>query len=180
MRISDWSSDVGSSDLADMLPIAPQRERSGVDRLNRSERVALDTRHLEETSNGIAGHAGMVLHRDLSGIFDLRIGCAHGSRQSGCRHRAGRADLALTADLGPGNGRVELDEHADRAGGQQDIVHARAIRTRPEIPIVAQHGGDDARGAVGGCSDDPSRSEEHTSELQSLMRISYAVFCLKK
>src|SRR3546814_4929337 len=30
-------------------------------------------------------------------------------------------------------------------------------------------------GAVGGTS----RSEEHTSELQSLMRISYAVFCLK-
>src|SRR3546814_7647475 len=27
---------------------------------------------------------------------------------------------------------------------------------------------------------DPQRSEEHTSELQSLMRISYAVFCLKK
>src|SRR3546814_8096701 len=27
---------------------------------------------------------------------------------------------------------------------------------------------------------DPERSEEHTSELQSLMRISYAVFCLKK
>src|SRR3546814_9633823 len=27
---------------------------------------------------------------------------------------------------------------------------------------------------------DPCRSEEHTSELQSLMRISYAVFCLKK
>src|SRR3546814_4606968 len=26
----------------------------------------------------------------------------------------------------------------------------------------------------------PNRSEEHTSELQSLMRISYAVFCLKK
>src|SRR3546814_9917641 len=26
----------------------------------------------------------------------------------------------------------------------------------------------------------PSRSEEHTSELQSLMRISYAVFCLKQ
>src|SRR3546814_2286114 len=26
----------------------------------------------------------------------------------------------------------------------------------------------------------PRRSEEHTSELQSLMRISYAVFCLKK
>src|SRR3546814_7173354 len=29
-------------------------------------------------------------------------------------------------------------------------------------------------------SNDVDRSEEHTSELQSLMRISYAVFCLKK
>src|SRR3546814_3409417 len=29
-------------------------------------------------------------------------------------------------------------------------------------------------------ADDHERSEEHTSELQSLMRISYAVFCLKK
>src|SRR3546814_8674059 len=30
------------------------------------------------------------------------------------------------------------------------------------------------------CAMTSSRSEEHTSELQSLMRISYAVFCLKK
>src|SRR3546814_8616743 len=30
------------------------------------------------------------------------------------------------------------------------------------------------------CKTDRRRSEEHTSELQSLMRISYAVFCLKK
>src|SRR3546814_3949378 len=41
------------------------------------------------------------------------------------------------------------------------------------------------RSAVGGSrlpvgSSASSRSEEHTSELQSLMRISYAVFCLKK
>src|SRR3546814_1061817 len=32
----------------------------------------------------------------------------------------------------------------------------------------------------GGLHDKVERSEEHTSELQSLMRISYAVFCLKK
>src|SRR3546814_6369154 len=40
---------------------------------------------------------------------------------------------------------------------------------------------DEGGGAVG-CSvlAYPCRSEEHTSELQSLMRISYAVFCLKK
>src|SRR3546814_2352643 len=30
------------------------------------------------------------------------------------------------------------------------------------------------------CRERQARSEEHTSELQSLMRISYAVFCLKK
>src|SRR3546814_2945277 len=36
------------------------------------------------------------------------------------------------------------------------------------------------RGGSLGEKRDPHRSEEHTSELQSLMRISYAVFCLKK
>src|SRR3546814_9270703 len=40
------------------------------------------------------------------------------------------------------------------------------VLKRPPAPIAAN--------AVG------ERSEEHTSELQSLMRISYAVFCLKK
>src|SRR3546814_4967273 len=43
--------------------------------------------------------------------------------------------------------------------------------------------GDRQRRNRGGCSVEQwrnSRSEEHTSELQSLMRISYAVFCLKK
>src|SRR3546814_9700124 len=34
--------------------------------------------------------------------------------------------------------------------------------------------------ALGGQLNELRRSEEHTSELQSLMRISYAVFCLKK
>src|SRR3546814_5788920 len=34
--------------------------------------------------------------------------------------------------------------------------------------------------AQAACAADHFRSEEHTSELQSLMRISYAVFCLKK
>src|SRR3546814_1778779 len=36
------------------------------------------------------------------------------------------------------------------------------------------------RGLAPSKTDNPYRSEEHTSELQSLMRISYAVFCLKK
>src|SRR3546814_6866815 len=45
-------------------------------------------------------------------------------------------------------------------------------------------GGNGERGAGNGGGEGAgmrrSRSEEHTSELQSLMRISYAVFCLKK
>src|SRR3546814_1696172 len=48
-------------------------------------------------------------------------------------------------------------------------------------PLLA--GGCDAGGKPGGVPADPPahhRSEEHTSELQSLMRNSYAVFCLKK
>src|SRR3546814_8166014 len=51
------------------------------------------------------------------------------------------------------------------------------------IPRVGGDGHDESscrtsRDYLGNCV--PDRSEEHTSELQSLMRISYAVFCLKK
>src|SRR3546814_6675685 len=47
---------------------------------------------------------------------------------------------------------------------------------------VAEHVGEPARFMHQGMtsSDVLDRSEEHTSELQSLMRISYAVFCLQK
>src|SRR3546814_5025095 len=38
----------------------------------------------------------------------------------------------------------------------------------------------EGEGSPDGMTIDAARSEEHTSELQSLMRISYAVFCLKK
>src|SRR3546814_6717325 len=49
---------------------------------------------------------------------------------------------------------------------------------RRRANLAAPHGDHArARGAVG--RGDLKRSEEHTSELQSLMRISYAVFCLK-
>src|SRR3546814_8204009 len=40
--------------------------------------------------------------------------------------------------------------------------------------------GADGETVIGAHATDGGRSEEHTSELQSLMRISYAVFCLKK
>src|SRR3546814_5376108 len=51
---------------------------------------------------------------------------------------------------------------------------------RPEPPDAGRPAGDEAPGRRTGRDDAGDRSEEHTSELQSLMRISYAVFCLKK
>src|SRR3546814_2857181 len=48
-----------------------------------------------------------------------------------------------------------------------------AVKRATEILPIAAHG-------QSGSTDRAARSEEHTSELQSLMRISYAVFCLKK
>src|SRR3546814_10210531 len=50
----------------------------------------------------------------------------------------------------------------------------RSDRPAADEESAAAHPGDDAGIAV------HPRSDEHTSELQSLMRISYAVFCLKK
>src|SRR3546814_4755212 len=60
------------------------------------------------------------------------------------------------------------------------------IRVRPNVSGAHPRGEDFAISPLGfaTCERDDdrqySRSEEHTSELQSLMRISYAVFCLKK
>src|SRR3546814_4801348 len=56
-----------------------------------------------------------------------------------------------------------------------DQIYGGACR-RSERLSVGEHVPDGDRQAAGNLD----RSEEHTSELQSLMRISYAVFCLKK
>src|SRR3546814_2932345 len=101
----------------------------------------------------------------------------------------------------PGRGRTE------RIGVHADIVHDRSVGRKALLdqPIADEAGyGDEqcafllqarplaqirpmqkvaTRHRVGSHRDIEAvegRSEEHTSELQSLMRISYAVFCLKK
>src|SRR3546814_10086165 len=78
---------------------------------------------------------------------------------------------------------IEGGTGADRSGQQDTQAHLESDETK----------GDERRAEVGGRRTEPDigggrqghatthgRSEEHTSELQSLMRISYAVFCLKK
>src|SRR3546814_3876828 len=67
------------------------------------------------------------------------------------------ADFAVQGPTGPqAPGLVEKVRHLR--------AHAAETRSRPHYDCVVLF----------------QRSEEHTSELQSLMRISYAVFCLKK
>src|SRR3546814_3149957 len=55
----------------------------------------------------------------------------------------------------------------------------RSARSRM-LPMMSMLAASRAAGVTGVTTPAGSRSEEHTSELQSLMRISYAVFCLKK
>src|SRR3546814_1709067 len=76
-----------------------------------------------------------------------------------------------SSDLGGFRALARLSSRQYRAGG----------RHRDGGPLGQQLHADDrylSRGAEGKAA--RPRSEEHTSELQSLMRISYAVFCLKK
>src|SRR3546814_4617285 len=97
------------------------------------------------------------------------------------RHRAGGRP-AVSADAAAGLG-AGAGGTAGRAGAlatsrqllpavvpvPADGPERRVPDRRPVQPVRV------LRSAAGGI-----RSEEHTSELQSLMRISYAVFCLKK
>src|SRR3546814_8493938 len=63
----------------------------------------------------------------------------------------------------------------DAAEIEEQVVAYRAERQRLKDEAAAA-----ARAKLAAAKFWENRSEEHTSELQSLMRISYAVFCLKK
>src|SRR3546814_5269522 len=85
-------------------------------------------------------------------------------------------DLGPVDDVGAEGGAVP-----QYAAGDAVLVDAEAERVGEVIALRRRH----ARLVIGVGRVAPdelvaSRSEEHTSELQSLMRISYAVFCLKK
>src|SRR3546814_5022528 len=66
-------------------------------------------------------------------------------------------------------GQLQTRKWTNQQGQDQYSTEVVLQRFRGEMVLL------DSRGGGGG-----GRSEEHTSELQSLMRISYAVFCLKK
>src|SRR3546814_5984539 len=119
---------------------------------------------------------------------------------------AGFLDLALQAQLGRGDRRQvrgELAAEGEAVDPTQPVVMVPLVAVADENaaerqPREVELGADDqfealrvavdaeiidARTIIALVVDGPHerlRSEEHTSELQSLMRISYAVFCLKK
>src|SRR3546814_9968740 len=74
-------------------------------------------------------------------------------------------------------GQVFMDGVVAVAGhGSALLAHQNSAHSSPPAFGAAARAGRTGLLATGFCV----RSEEHTSELQSLMRISYAVFCLKK
>src|SRR3546814_3632796 len=137
MRISDWSSDVCSSDLHGANTGITHR-RGDITLLE------LAKQHVDDDAVGaetLVRHATQFFMRTVHRVAGLE-----------------RDDLVPAA---------RLDFVADFDGGAEGI---REISF--EIAVV-QHVDRARQHSVA-----QSRSEEHTSELQSLIRISYAVFCL--
>src|SRR3546814_7729222 len=164
MRISDWSSDVCSSDL---------EEKQEIDAaLTFSSKEILQSIDFEKMSAAELAAAKQAIQAMRLPIMEVPTR----------RFRAGgsnRADLRATL-------RAAL-----RQGGDTIPLRWKQPRHRhPPLVVLCDISGSMSRysrmllhfmHAVTNDRDRVhSRSEEHTSELQSLMRISYAVFCLKK
>src|SRR3546814_3157368 len=100
---------------------------------------------------------------------DLRQTALADQRIQECGGQRVRSQVSWLRPVGGRGWRGTTRGVAEGTGGVQAAGQATDPAQRR-----AQHGGGDRTAAQ------LSRSEEHTSELQSLMRNSYAVFCLKK
>src|SRR3546814_9363822 len=140
MRISDWSSDVCSSDLLLAALAAETRRDFVVLTLNIEHDNRI--RPLQQIGNDDAD----ALARSGRGFEQYMLHLAH--------HEKAVAEKAI-ADAAEHNALFRAKARL------ADFTFAR--ETRLAVKVLFR-----------------PRSEEHPSELQSLMRISYAVFCLKK
>src|SRR3546814_4937790 len=125
MRISDWSSDVCSSDLPD------RQARAG----------------------------------GAPGLHDLGIGPRTGGHP--LHEIENQRFVRCGHDDSSGRSRRGKLSTEDALAAHPPFDSGRSFRCGRGSSILA-------------AATSPARSEAHTSELQSLMRISYAVFCLKK
>src|SRR3546814_2543642 len=143
MRISDWSSDVCSSDLLRPVRLMALYDDEAAQQLH----VGLDMRD----------HLQSVLPAEIEVRF-----AGHEQPLRGARHELRKVPL-LAAH--PGRPPAHLLGYC---------LYRCIVRSRHD------HGRVRLDGNLQGLTVAPHRTEEHTSELQSLMRISYAVFCLEK
>src|SRR3546814_1076176 len=77
-------------------------------------------------------------------------------------------------------GAAVLDVEAERVQRRRRLGHLGTAEQDVHLVAVLGHRREDGAVEHAAAAGGEHRSEEHTSELQSLMRISYAVFCLKK
>src|SRR3546814_6497466 len=146
MRISDWSSDVGSSDLADVFQQAkiPSAQKWAAHEAGQHIELGIAENNffLMLASLGLAApHFGTRLI-PVGTVYDPFIARGLDALNYGCYQDSRFLLVGTPSGL----------TLAAEGGAHQSI----------NTPLIGM------------------RSEEHTSELQSLMRISYAVFCLKK
>src|SRR3546814_10033900 len=104
-----------------------------------------------------------------------RTACSGDTAAAGAAAGAGNCAGVVTGTWEAGSGGSAIAMWQDFRGQLSRRQQTSLISQAAATPILRGCG---AKTATAGGR--PARSEEHTSELQSLMRISYAVFCLKK
>src|SRR3546814_4199568 len=156
MRISDWSSDVCSSDLIITIQLVERTiaSKSSASGTNRDSSFGLSPPTTGPLSLFLPSDIGMGGGSDFKGKGEA----------SQSNRLAGEISVTIAEVYPNGTMLVRGEKLLTLNRGDERVQISgliRAIDIAPDNRIA-------------------SRSEEHTSELQSLMRISYAVFCLIK
>src|SRR3546814_10097380 len=126
-----------------------------------SDVCSSDLRVVGRCKLGRFGHRqSAVAYVQIDGRVDLRIGEFH--------QHVVAADAKLRRAMG------DKGRDVERTDANQLHIGPVGGKTQSAGRFIAERG----FGLAAGCR--KQRSEEHTSELQSLIRISYAVFCLKQ
>src|ERR671916_303990 len=98
----------------DVVPaVAADGHAGRGDGLDRADGVALDAGDLHQPADRVAGEPEVVLDADLRGVLHLLGAAPDDLGEAGGGHGAGRADLALAADLGAGMGVLLLEKPPD-------------------------------------------------------------------
>src|SRR3546814_7349895 len=182
MRISDWSSDVCSSDLewgrfgvrvnciapAGLSPAHSAQEEANPE-FGRRLRKAIALGYVGDPEEDIGGAVLMLCSDESRYITGMTIFGWRASSHSACAVRSfgvGRTAQQFQPDPCTCHRAVWSELISFSCSGYFVAKQSRSKRRR-SLPSPCQ-------------GDQGQRSEEHTSELQSLMRTSYAVFCFKK